>query len=104
MSKIRNIQGGGQIFQCPGCNHMHQLNTRPDGPRWTYNNDPDKPTFSPSILYWYDKPDNTKFVCHSFVTDGRIQFLGDCTHELANQTVDIPEWPYNTGEFGGIID
>jgi hypothetical protein len=31
-------------------------------------------------------------VCHSFVTDGRIQFLEDCTHELAGQTVDLPEW------------
>lgn len=31
-------------------------------------------------------------VCHSFVTEGRIQFLGDCTHALANQTVDLPDW------------
>jgi len=31
-------------------------------------------------------------VCHSFVTDGRIQFLGDCTHTLAGQTVDLPDW------------
>jgi hypothetical protein len=23
------------------------------------------------------------------VTDGRIQFLGDCTHALAGQTVDL---------------
>jgi hypothetical protein len=27
-----------------------------------------------------------------FVTDGRIQFLGDCTHALAGQTVDLPDW------------
>lgn len=33
-------------------------------------------------------------LCHSFVTDGRIQFLTDSTHELAGQTVDLPEWPY----------
>lgn len=33
------------------------------------------------------------FVCHSFVTDGRIQFLSDCTHSLAGQTVDLPEMP-----------
>ena len=31
--------------------------------------------------------------CHTFVTDGRIQFLGDCTHALAGQTVDLPDWP-----------
>ena len=43
-------------------------------------------------------------VCHSFVTDGRIQFLGDCTHKLAGQTVNIPEWPYAAGSYGGIAD
>lgn len=32
-------------------------------------------------------------VCHSFVTAGRIQFLGDCTHELRGQTVDLREAP-----------
>ena len=31
-------------------------------------------------------------VCHSFVTNGRIQYLGDCTHKLAGQTVDLPDW------------
>lgn len=30
-------------------------------------------------------------VCHSFVTAGRIEFLPDCTHALAGQTVDLPE-------------
>jgi len=30
-------------------------------------------------------------VCHSYVTDGRIQFLADCTHALAGLTVDLPE-------------
>lgn len=31
--------------------------------------------------------------CHSFVVDGQMQFLGDCTHALAGQTVPIPPWP-----------
>lgn len=29
--------------------------------------------------------------CHSFVTDGKIQFLADCTHELAGKTVPLPD-------------
>lgn len=29
------------------------------------------------------------FVCHSYVRDGQIQFLGDCTHKLAGQTVPL---------------
>ena len=38
--------------------------------------------------------------CHSFVVDGRMQFLGDCTHSLAGQTVPIPEWPHPN--WGGV--
>ena len=34
----------------------------------------------------------TPKVCHSFVRDGRIEFLSDCTHELAGQTVELEEW------------
>jgi hypothetical protein len=29
--------------------------------------------------------------CHSFVTNGKIQFLADCTHKLAGQTVELPD-------------
>ncbi len=65
-------------------------------PHWTFNGDFDKPTFGPSVLSHYDMPAEDGFpavhyVCHSFVTDGRIQFLGDCTHALAGQTVDLPD-------------
>lgn len=31
--------------------------------------------------------------CHSFLHAGRWQFLGDSTHELAGQTVDLPPLP-----------
>lgn len=30
--------------------------------------------------------------CHSFITEGRIQHLGDCTSGLAGQAVDLPDW------------
>ena len=101
--KIRNLLGGGQVFFCPGCYSVHAVNTRLDGPRWTYNGDPDSPTFTPSIKVTYSDPDGEwkDEVCHSYVTAGRIQFLGDCSHKLAGQTVDIPEWPLRSG-YGGI--
>jgi hypothetical protein len=35
--------------------------------------------------------------CHSFVRNGRIEFLGDCTHALASQTVDLPDLPAPDG-------
>lgn len=37
----------------------------------------------------------TPKICHSFITDGEIQFLNDCTHKLAGHTVDLLEWDYD---------
>ena len=107
-TKIRTLIGGGQVFFCPGCESTHAVNSHPNGPRWSYNGDPVRPTFAPSILVtcrWSVSDSEMKDdVCHSFVRDGRIQFLGDCTHRLAGQTVDIPAWPYAPGAYGGVED
>lgn len=63
-----------------------------DGPVWQWNNSLDLPTISPSLLArWTEGEQHTPKVCHSFVRDGRIEFLTDCTHALAGQTVDLPE-------------
>jgi hypothetical protein len=94
-------------FECPGCGWDHILPTSGDvRPRWNFNGSPEAPTFTPSILMRTTEPitdeeadrimrgekvDKRPVVCHSFVTDGRIQFLGDCTHTLAGQTIDLPE-------------
>ena len=72
------------LFFCPGCKEHHEPNSR----IWQFNEDFDRPTFSPSILV--SKPRSGPY-CHSFVRDGRIEFLPDCKHELAGQTVDLPE-------------
>ena len=97
--------GDRVLFRCPGCNDNHQISVG----TWTFNGDFERPTFSPSLLVYgnqwprdeypeYFKEEHAGVapggdtVCHSFVTDGRIQFLGDCTHTLAGQTVDLPEW------------
>ena len=103
-TKIRKV-GAGQIFFCPGCKSTHAVNT--SGPRWDYNGDPACPTFSPSILVTYNgsdagQDDAPPSVCHSFVRSGRIEFLCDCTHALVGQTVDVPDWPYAPGTYGGI--
>lgn len=72
-------------FHCPGCEYGHSFEV----PRWTWNGSYDKPTFRPSLLCNKDYPDSR---CHSFVTDGKIQFQNDCWHKLAGQTVEIPDW------------
>lgn len=82
------------IFGCPGCGCEHGVWTsKPAANRaqWKWNGDMVKPTFSPSLLITWDTPEGTptRRVCHSYVTDGKIQFLGDCTHALANKTVPL---------------
>lgn len=96
--KLRSVQGGRLMFWCPGCDGAHMVGVgEGDGPRWGYNGNPDVPTFTPSVLVQYNGKDAgidgaPPAICHSFVTDGRIQFLGDCTHSLAGQTVELPDF------------
>lgn len=114
---------------CPGCKEYHSINTKPgNGPVWGFNDNVDSPTFTPSVLTWWDEPaddekseklydelgklnafsdeearkvliEQIKAIpkvakrCHSFVANGNIQFLGDCTHELAGQTVRLSTLP-----------
>lgn len=82
-------------FKCPACGHTHCVSIGPKSfwnpPSWTFNGDLERPTINPSVLVTHKMPDGTK-VCHSFIRDGRIQFLGDCTHHMAGQTVDLPDF------------
>lgn len=100
----------GYTFPCPGCKTIHQIYVEGGasvGPEWTFNGDEAKPTFSPSLKVTHRHPvghdnDNPapagydgpyqEDVCHSFITDGQIQFLEDCFHELAGQTVPMQTW------------
>jgi hypothetical protein len=98
--KIELIQEEGgaiAVFECPGCREPHGQHIRPYanaiGASWLWNESLEAPTFAPSIVVRreYTDPFRPPKVCHSFVQDGKIQFLGDCTHELAGQTVELPE-------------
>jgi hypothetical protein len=126
-SKLRKVEGGTVLFQCPGCKESHAVHVEPaaDGrarPVWGFNGNGDAPTFTPSVLvrtghhvpdfadrfqqrgtepscwctYNAEHPNEPApfqcTVCHSFVTDGRIHFLADCTHALAGHIVDLPDW------------
>lgn len=98
------------MFWCPGCDGAHMVSVgEGPGPQWEYNGLPETPTWRPSILVTYNGRDAgvggaPPAICHSFVTDGKIQFLDDCTHALAGQTVELPDFdPEYTiiGEDGG---
>lgn len=77
------------IFQCPGCKYGHSVRIKGPGTCWTWNNDPNKPTVSPSLLVAPTDPDRR---CHSFVTNGFIKFMDDSYHKLAGQVVPLPDF------------
>ena len=73
-------------FWCPGCKHHHFVK------RSIWKLDIKENTISPSVLVRCPDPDNHGTflsVCHTFVRNGQIQFLNDCTHVLAGQTVPM---------------
>jgi hypothetical protein len=86
----------GYLFSCPGCGNSHAPYIRPykapNGASWEFDGNLEQPTFQPSILIKVTNPDSGKvMICHSFVTNGKIRFLADCTHKLAGQEVELPE-------------
>ena len=98
-ARLRPCKDGDQEYDllwmwCPGCNEHHAVKVNVSY-GWNWNGSLEKPTISPSILVSTTRPkgDQTeKFTkCHSFVTDGKIQFLSDSAHDLAGQTVDLPD-------------
>jgi hypothetical protein len=88
-------------FWCPGCDSAHVVSDS-----WQVNTD--TATISPSVLVHSHQtfinndltddallaPDNitTTPQCHSYVTNGHIQYLSDTTHALSGQTVELPDW------------
>jgi hypothetical protein len=91
---LRDTTDNGLMFWCPGCDMPHRIqHGSGQGPRWGWNGDANRPTFTPSVLLrWHEGEARTPKCCHSFVTDGQIRFLTDCTHALAGKTVPLPEW------------
>lgn len=111
-TKLRSLttnRGPGVAFWCPGCDEMHGISVKKlGGAGWDWDGNVDAPTFNPSILVTSkrrmteeeyarviggEKIDLPDTCCHSFVRAGQIQFLGDCTHALAGQTVQMPDLP-----------
>lgn len=105
----------GWAIYCPGCKERHVLDDR-----WKFNGDVERPSFGPvkpgtphslairsghfarahkpGDTCWCDwakehgePPPFECSVCHTYITDGKIQYLADCTHALVGQTVDLPD-------------
>lgn len=98
-------------FRMPGPSGMMHLPVVLRGKRegtgcWTWNGDTERPTLRPSVLtqgHSFD-PDNdltNPFRCHTWINDGKAQFLDDCSHELRGQTVDLLDLENNQDVPGG---
>lgn len=97
MKVVKDCTPGRLIFTCPGCGDSHVIqHGEGRNPRWFWNGSYVLPTIHPSLLVTWDHtlPDGSTehHSCHSFITDGKIQFLSDSTHALSGQTVPIPPW------------
>lgn len=110
--KLNIMNSGFVAFYCQGCGFAHILNVSDsnDGPLWDFDGNNESPTFSPSVLVKHTHPKghtNTNpapadyngemvtDICHSFVKEGRIEYLNDCTHELAGKTLDMVDFKWS---------
>lgn len=111
-AKLRDFEGGFSHW-CPGCRRMHMIavgEPLENGARWSFDGNFGAPTFGPSVRVsgkklvivddewtgeWEREAQGSTIdhVCHYFIRAGMIEFCGDSTHELAGQTVPLPDLP-----------
>lgn len=102
-----NPESGIVVIKCPA-GHYHYIHTKKTNPNgqgmaWNFNGNMNLPTFTPSInerTGTYVDP-NTKgdpdwlrensYHCHFIVTSGKIQFCGDCSHNLKGREMYLLE-------------
>jgi hypothetical protein len=72
------------VFFCLPCGRSHPYSV----PRWTFNGDVERPTFTPSLRIL---DGNNGTACHVNITDGKIIYHGDCPHSYANKVIDLPD-------------
>lgn len=89
-------------FWCPGCKGYMRARVRmPNNPTqeevadqqanrqglWMWNGNEESPTIRASILTGIENGKR----CHLFITNGKIEFCGDCEHEYAGKTITLTE-------------
>ena len=91
-------------FWCSGCEETHTfqvLNYPSPVPvqknghfgffkqpeNWTFNDNFEKPSFSPSLNYATQHKR-----CHLFLKDGNIEYCTDCWHQYAGQKIPLEDF------------
>lgn len=95
MSRYRTSEGKDNgvfvWFWCPGCKEAHCFRIKSptmetnEGPIWAFDYNYEKPSFTPSLLL----PGK----CHVSLRQGMLVYHADSAHELAGQTVELPDAP-----------
>lgn len=101
---VPEIEKGGRFEQCKPEEATHLLlkfpldppldirkvrvyrkgEPKPESHAWLWNGSVELPTLTPSIrtqVNWK----GVDLLCHSFVVDGKIRFLSDCSHDKAGE-------------------
>lgn len=96
-TEIQNEKGaltGEYLIDCVACKCSHCLATKianENGSKWAFNGDVNSPTFHPSLKVTVRPHTLEKLICHSFIKNGKMEYLSDSTHDLAGHTVELPE-------------
>lgn len=108
-SKMRRVgasdgyKAGGLAHWCPACESMHAFaldGKNSNGAQWTWDGNVENPSFEPSMLITINAQSHPHHlvgepteVCHYFLRNGVIEYLGDCTHGLKGQRIVMPPLP-----------
>jgi hypothetical protein len=97
VGELRADQSGTRFwFICPGCGELHAPYVEGDEkkvPVWWWNRSITRPTISPSIRASRDRGDApSKYLCHIYVREGKVECLPDCLHDNAGKTLDMIPW------------
>lgn len=83
MSKLLRDWPDRTFFYCPACKTKHAINVS-----WNITGSDDCPTVNPSVLTTMPPTD---YRCHLFIRNGKIEYCGDCSHDMKGKTVDMED-------------
>lgn len=106
MTARAKLVDGWLVWVCPGCYTTHRVPVEPDAPRfhekppgwkpWDWTGGLEAPTLNPSVLVTcpgLPSEEIPPLRCHSWVRDGRAEFLPDSSHVAAGATLELPPFP-----------
>lgn len=85
----------GYMIKCPVCKWHEFPKVGKSGASWSFNGNYEKPTFTPSMNEAVGPfPEGSQWAgqirrCHFVLTDGKLNFCGDCSHELSGRQRDL---------------